>query len=116
MNQPANEIRTLCHHILPPSDSAPAHTCGSPALRGESFCFYHHPTRTSVPSRADQQARLRERRLARRTISLPLPRNRAELFKSFNYVISLVAANQIDLRRASLLLKALKTAGEALRE
>ena len=63
MNQPANEIRTLCHHILPPSDSAPAHTCGSPALRGESFCFYHHPTRTSVPSRADQQARLRERRL-----------------------------------------------------
>jgi hypothetical protein len=116
MNQPTNDIRTLCRQILPPSDSAPAHTCGSPALRGESFCFYHHPTRKRVPSRADRKARERERRLARRTISVPLPRDRTELFKSFNYVISLIAANQIDLRRASLLLKALKTAGKALRE
>ena len=29
-----------CHHI-----HATANYCGSPALRGEQFCYYHHPTR-----------------------------------------------------------------------
>jgi hypothetical protein len=29
-----------CHHVHPTGQP-----CGSPALRGEQFCFFHHPTR-----------------------------------------------------------------------
>ena len=29
-----------CHHLHPTGNR-----CGSPALRGEQFCFFHHPTR-----------------------------------------------------------------------
>jgi hypothetical protein len=111
-----HDIRVLCHHIFPPSASGPARTCGSPALRGQAFCFYHNPNRKRVLTRAEQQARDRERRLARRTVTLPLPRNGTELLHSLHQVASLIAANQIDLRRAGLLLEALKTAGSALRE
>jgi hypothetical protein len=117
MHQPANpDIRTLCRHILPPSESAPAHSCGSPALRGERFCFYHHPARKRRPNRAQRQACTRERRLALRTVTVLLPRTRTELLASLNQVISLIAANEIDIHRAGLLIEALKTAGNALRE
>ena len=33
-----------CHHTFPDG-----RRCGSPALRGERFCFYHHPTRRPAP-------------------------------------------------------------------
>jgi hypothetical protein len=104
----------LCHHVIPSSDTAPAHSCGSPALRGESFCFYHHPRRKPVPNRAEQQARTRERRLARRTITVALPQTHAELLGALNQVIALIAANRIDVRRANLLLTTLKAAGNLL--
>jgi hypothetical protein len=117
MNQPASpDIRTLCRHILPQSESAPAHSCGSPALRGERFCFYHHPARERRPNRTEQRSRARERRLARRTVSVLLPRTRPELLASLHHVMSLLAANDIDLHRAGLLIEALKSAGNALRE
>ena len=35
-----NASRPPCHHLHPTGNR-----CGSPALRGEQFCFYHHPTR-----------------------------------------------------------------------
>lgn len=117
MHQPANpDIRTLCRHILPPSASAPAHSCGSPALCGERFCFHHHPSRKRLPNRTEQRSRTRERRLARRTVTVLLPRTRAELLASLHHVMSLLAANEIDLHRAGLLIEALKSAGNALRE
>jgi len=115
-NPQSHDIRVLCHHIFPPTDSAPAHSCGSPALRGQAFCFYHHSGRKRALTRSEQQARNRERRLARRTVNVLLPRSRTELLHSLNQVMSLIAADQIDCRRAGLLLEALKTAGNALRE
>ena len=32
-----------CHHLFPDN-----HRCGSPSLRGEAFCFFHHPDRKPV--------------------------------------------------------------------
>lgn len=116
MNHPANETRTLCHHRFAPSAAAPAHTCGSPALRGERFCFYHHPTRKPVTSRTERQARIREHCLARRIVNVPLPQTRTELLASLNQVMALIANHQIDLRRAGLLLETLDTLGKLLRE
>jgi hypothetical protein len=34
---------TSCVHIFPDT-----HRCGSPALRGETHCYYHHPDRKPV--------------------------------------------------------------------
>jgi hypothetical protein len=37
-----------CHHLFPDH-----HRCGSPALRNEPFCYFHHPQRT--PTRAPRR-------------------------------------------------------------
>ena len=29
-----------CHRIMPDG-----HQCGSPAMRGQDYCYYHHPSR-----------------------------------------------------------------------
>ncbi|MGA1980899.1 MAG: hypothetical protein ABSG84_00390 [Acidobacteriaceae bacterium] len=111
---PNREIRPLCSHVFPATDAAPTHLCGSPALRGQSFCFYHHPTRPHAPSRNQRRASIRARRLARRSFTLPPPTTRDELQRSLGQLIRLIAADQIDLRRASILLTALQTAGKSL--
>src|ERR1017187_8418857 len=41
-----------CHHL-----HSTGNRCGSPALRGEQFCFYHHPTRRP-PCAAGRKPRL----------------------------------------------------------
>ncbi len=32
-----------CHHIFPD-----AHRCGSPSIRNQAFCYFHHPDRQPV--------------------------------------------------------------------
>ena len=112
MHQPHNphhhEIRTLCAHHFAPRDGQSPRRCGSPALRGETFCYYHHPTRKPAQNPHER----RSRRLARKTLRLPLPTSRAELQYSLLYLMHLMAANEIDTRRAGLLLNALQTAGK----
>jgi hypothetical protein len=84
-----------CHHVLPTSKR-----CGSPALRGEQFCFYHHPTRRPptrvMPSRIpfDVEA-----------ITDP-----EALQIALSEVIRRLAGNTLDLKRASLLLISLQLA------
>ena len=99
------EIRTLCAHQFPDQRQ-----CGSPALRNETFCYYHHPTRKPAKNPRDRQAR----RLARKRLRLPLPTSRTDLHHSLLYLMHLIAANEIDTRRAGLLLNALQTAGKNL--
>jgi len=112
MHQP--EIRTLCTHTFAPTLSAPARPCGSPALRGESFCFYHHPARERVPTRTEIRARRAQIKAARRSFTIPLPATRDELQGSLTHIARLIAADHIDLRRARQLLATIESAGRGL--
>ena len=89
-----------CRHIL-----ADGHRCQSPCLRHEHFCYYHHTSRKPV---ADP----RQRRRRRNTFHLPLtdPNDRSDLQASIGHVLRAIAANDIDPRRAGLLLYGLQIA------
>jgi hypothetical protein len=93
--------RPTCHHVFPDN-----HRCGSPALRGERFCYYHHPSRKPV---ANPRARL-----ARRGFHLAAPRNHADLQQALGEVITRLAAKKLDVHRAGLLLYSLQIAGRHL--
>ena len=111
---PANarrrEIIPLCTHVFPPTPAAPARTCAAVALRGQRFCYFHHPTRKRVANPNERRAR----RIARQAFDVPLPGNRIELQLALNEVILRLAANQLDVRRAGLLLFALQTVGQTI--
>lgn len=96
--------RSQCRHTLPEG-----RRCGSPALRGERFCYYHHAERKPV---AD--ARLRPAR--RNSFSLAQPRSRAAIQESLGEIIARIAQNDIDPRRAGLLLYALQIATTNLKD
>ena len=98
---PTHHTHTNCHHIFPD-----AHRCGSPALRGEAFCYYHHPDRKPV---ANPYARR-----ARRGFHLPAPTNQQTLQAALSQVITRLAANQLDVHRASLLLYSLQITAQSL--
>jgi hypothetical protein len=98
------DMRVLCSHTLPDTKTRPAHRCGSPALRGESFCFYHHPTRAAVRNPRERRAR----RTASKKFTIPAPTCHADIQRSLSEVVRRIAANQIDLKRANLLLTALR--------
>ena len=95
-----NHVRT-CSHIFPDY-----HRCGSPALRHEPFCYFHDPAR--------QATRQREARNRRRSFAITTPSNHRELQLSLNQLIQGLAHNQIDPRRAGLLLFALQIAGSRI--
>jgi len=78
---PSTTPAPTCHHIF-----ADRHRCGSPALRGERFCYFH----------------------------LPAPRNHHELQQALGEVITRVAANKLDVHRAGLLLYSLQMASRNL--
>ncbi|HEY6374724.1 MAG TPA: hypothetical protein VIX90_04285, partial [Edaphobacter sp.] len=58
--------RYQCRHIF-----TEGRRCGSPSLRHEDFCYYHHTTRRPAPD-----PRTREDRYA---FDLPLPEDRAAI-------------------------------------
>ena len=71
------------------------HRCGSPALRNENFCYFHHTTRKPAP---------KNRPLAPFEFELPIPEDRAAIQQALGQIIQRIASNQIDPRRAGLLL------------
>ncbi|RZU41179.1 hypothetical protein [Edaphobacter modestus] len=83
--------------------------CGSPAMRGERFCYHHHETSPPV-------ANLRQRRARQASFSIPVPNSRAEIQHAIGDIMLRIANNDIDLRRAGLLLYALQTANSNLTE
>jgi hypothetical protein len=107
-----HDSRVICSHTLPGTPTRPAHRCGSPALRGEPFCYYHHPTRAIVHNPHERRAR----RIARQAYTIPAPTCRADVQRSIGELARRIAANQIDLKRAALLLNALQTVAQDLPE
>jgi hypothetical protein len=95
----------LCRHIF-----ADGRQCGSRALRGENFCFYHHAHRTPV---------LANRRRRQPESGFDLTRldgldNHTSIQLSLAEVLGGIANHSIDPRRAWLLLYGLQIAGRNL--
>jgi hypothetical protein len=88
----SSHIRFQCRHIF-----TDGHRCASPALRSENFCYFHHETRKPV---ADPIAR--KQRCG--TFDLPQPEDRSAIQHTIGEVLQRIASNDIDPRRAGLLL------------
>lgn len=95
---PQKDVRYLCRHL-----HADGRRCGSRALRGESFCYYHHTNRPPI-----QNPRLRRKQ--RNEFALSDPQDRTALQLTLGEVLRRIASNQIDPRRAGLLLYGLQIA------
>jgi hypothetical protein len=94
--------RFLCRHI-----HTSGRRCGSPALRGEQFCYYHHTTRRPGP-------RYRGVHPSAYDFEMPDLDDLAGIQFALAQVLSLVAGNQIDPKRARLLLYGIDSASRAL--
>lgn len=97
--QPA---RFQCRHIF-----TDGRRCGSPALRREEFCYYHHTSRRPAP-RCPQDNTPRGRRNS--AFALHIPEDRSAIQHSIGQILNKLAANEIDPRRAGLLLYGLQIA------
>ncbi len=97
----------LCRHIF-----VDGRQCGSRALRGQHFCYYHYAHRTPVLANPSSR---------RRPVSgFDLSRldgldNHAAIQLSISQVLGHIAENTVDPRRAWLLLYGLQIAGQNLR-
>ncbi len=98
----AQPKRLQCRHIF-----TEGRRCGSPCLRGEDFCYYHHTSRKPVPQ-------LSRRRARQGAFTLPMPEDRAAVQLSIGEVLARIAQNQLDPRRAGLLLYGLQIALQSL--
>ncbi|QMV17950.1 hypothetical protein GOB94_04020 [Granulicella sp. 5B5] len=90
-----------CNHIF-----ADNHRCGSPALRGERFCYFHHPDRRPVANPYERRSR--------RGFTITVPHDAESLQRALAEVMQRLAANTIDVHRASLLLYSLQLAARRL--
>jgi hypothetical protein len=90
--------RYQCRHIF-----TDGHRCGSPCLRHEEFCYYHHTTRRPIEAPHARRARQTH-------FDLPLPEDRSAIQCSIGEVLRRIARNEIDPRRAGLLIYGLQIA------
>ena len=85
-----------CTHLHPSGKP-----CGSFALRGERFCYQHHPSRP--PARPHRSAHTEP-------FTLPVLINRQAVQIALAEVAIRIADNTLDTKRAALLLQCLQTA------
>ena len=94
--------RFQCRHIF-----TDGRRCGSPCLRKpeghEDFCYYHHTSRR--PAHIIGRSRRRTT-----TFTLPLLEDRSAVQHSISQVLQKLAQNELDPRRAGLLLYGLQIA------
>ncbi|MDQ2926209.1 MAG: hypothetical protein M3R43_11725 [Acidobacteriota bacterium] len=95
---PEPEVRFQCRHIF-----TAGHRCSSPCLRHEEFCYYHHATRRPLANPKERKARLS-------AFHLPNPEDRGAIQMAIGEVLQRIAANEIDPKRAGLLLYGLQIA------
>lgn len=94
------KLRYLCRHIF-----ADGHRCGSPALRKEQFCYYHHITRRPKP-RAGKFSHLD----AQEPFDLPVVEDRDSALLVASQILSRIASNDLDTNRAGRLIAGLRVA------
>jgi hypothetical protein len=94
------DTRFQCRHIFPDG-----HRCGSPCLRSEELCYYHHTTRRPI---ADAPARKARRGAFSLNLADLVDRSGIQL--AIAEVLQRIASNDIDPRRAGLLLYGIQTA------
>src|ERR1700679_3334888 len=95
--------RYICRHI-----HTAGNRCGSPALNGEEFCYFHHTTRRG-PRPADH-----DYLCPNSAFDLPSLEDRPSIQLAIAVVARRIALNQIDLKRGRLLLYAFRIASTNL--
>ena len=94
--------RFLCRHI-----HTSGRRCGSPALRGEPFCYHHHTTRRPAPRHRGVHPNQAE-------FELPSIDDRAGVQFALAQILNRIATNQLDSKRAGQLLYGLLIASSNL--
>jgi len=94
------ETSFQCRHI-----HTDGRRCGSPCLRNEAFCYYHHTTRKPVAP-----SDLAARKARSTNFALLIPDERSSIQAAIGEVLQRIAANEIDVKRAGLLLYGLQIA------
>ena len=93
-----------CHHYQAPTGQR----CGSPALKGEYYCYHHHIKHANRNSRRiliDPEITCME---------IPPIEDRASIFTALAAVLHRLAENTIDTRRAGQMIYGLQVAMRAL--
>jgi len=106
LEEEPKETRFQCRHIL-----TDGHRCKSPCLKAagggeaehEPFCYFHHTTRHPVTG-------LKARRARQSTFEMPLIEDRSAIQAALGEVLARIASNDLDPRRAGLLLYGLQIA------
>ena len=109
MTEHTEPKRFQCRHIF-----TDGRRCGSPSLRNEHFCYYHGKTRRTG-TRQPQVKTLTDRKNS--TFELPSPADLAErsgIQLAIGLILHKIAHNEIDPRRAGLLLYGLQIASSNL--
>lgn len=101
MNQRPEQFR--CRHIF-----TDGRRCGSASLRAENFCFYHDTTRRPAPRSKATALALGD------DFQIAMPEDRHAVQHAIGEILRRVAANQLDSRRAALLLYGLQIASSNL--
>jgi hypothetical protein len=99
MSQPSNLVtvtqkRYRCRHV-----HAAGHQCGSPALRNEEFCYFHHTTRRPRPA----AGKLRHLD-TREPFELPVVEDLPSALSVAAQILCRIASNDLDPERAGKLL------------
>jgi hypothetical protein len=80
------------------------HQCGSPALRGQDYCYFHHPSR---------KPRMRNPRTRYPNLDLEIPpsiETPRAIQQTLSTVLQALAANTINLYQAQTMIYALQLA------
>ena len=95
--------RYHCRHIF-----IDGRQCGSPSLRNEQFCYYHHNTRRGAAARA-----LFRNALAS-GYALPVPEDEKAIQQSLHLIIQKLVTSELDPKRAGLVLYGLQIAAQTI--
>lgn len=93
-----------CHHIR-----VDGTRCGSPALRGQSLCYYH----TELQLKLQQQKRAKRNK--RNAFSMPILEDATSVQAALMQTINAILDGTIDRRKGALVLYGLQTASGNLK-